>query len=96
MEERWVVVTTDNTRRGVFCGILKSWDEDKCIAILNNARMAIYWSQETKGVLGLASIGPQKGSKITPSVKQIELNGTTSIIDMSKEAVQQWEKQIWD
>ena len=96
MKKRMIVVTTDSTRRGVFFGQLVSYDADKQYAILKDAQMAIYWSAETKGVLGLASIGPQSGSRISPIISKIELNGVTSIMDCSDKAVEQWQKKIWD
>jgi hypothetical protein len=95
-KKRFVVVTTDNTRRGVFGGYLKSYDPDKMIAILTDAHMAVYWSAASKGVLGLASIGPQKGSRITPAIPAIELNGVTAVMDCKEEAVKQWQSGIWD
>jgi len=94
--KRFVVITTDSTRRGVFGGYLEKSDLDKQTATLIEARMAIYWSAATKGVLGLASIGPQKGSKITPSVPTIELNGVTSIMDCTPKAVTKWQNGGWD
>lgn len=93
--KRFVVVTTDKDRRGVFGGYLESWDQDKAIAVLTGAHMAIYWSSETKGVLGLASIGPQEGSRITPAVPRIELNGVTSVIDCKEEAISEWIREPW-
>lgn len=93
-EKRYVVITTDKDRRGVFFGELSS--ENKGVVELKSARMAIYWSSDTKGVLGLASIGPQKGSRISPAVPKIKLNGVTAIMDCSSEAIKQWEKQLWD
>jgi hypothetical protein len=92
-KKRIVVVTTDKDRRGVFCGDLVS--EEEGVVVLKSARMAVYWSTETKGVLGLASIGPQKGSRITPVVPKIKLNGVTSVIDCTKEAVKKWGAGIW-
>ena len=94
MTKRIVLVTTDKDRKGVFCGELVS--EKREAVELKNARMAVYWSSATRGVMGLASIGPQKGSRITPSVPKIKLNGVTSITDCTKEAVKQWEKELWD
>lgn len=92
-ENRMVVVTTDKDRRGVFFGELLSHENE--IAILKNAQMAIYWSSETKGVLGLASIGPQDGSRITPIVPKIEINGVTAVMDCTKEAVKKWKEMKW-
>jgi len=94
VKKRMVVVTTDKDRRGVFCGEFVSESDD--VVELKNAHMAVYWSQETKGVLGLASIGPQKGSKITPPVPKIKLNGVTSVIDCTEEAVKKWKDQPWN
>lgn len=95
MNNRIVLVTTDKDRRGVFCGELDSYDADKQCAVLTNARMCIYWSAETRGVLGLASIGPQHGSRVSPAVRRIELNGVTSVSDVSPEASREWEKEPW-
>jgi len=93
-KKRMVVVTTNKDRRGVFFGELEAYDEKAETVSLNNAQMAIYWSSETKGVLGLASIGPQVGSRITPIVPKISLNGVTSVIDCTPEAQKQWKAQI--
>lgn len=93
MEKRMVVVTTDKDRRGVFFGKLVSEDGD--IVELADARMAVYWSKETKGAAGLAAIGPQDGSRISPPVPKIKLNGVTSIMDCSYEAVKKWEAGLW-
>ena len=90
---RMVVVTTDSQRRGVFFGELLSFDAN--VAVLANAQMAIYWSAESRGVLGLASIGPQPGSRITPIVPRVELNGVTAIIDCTPAAVELWRTQTW-
>lgn len=94
MAKRIVLVTTNKDRRGVFCGELLS--ERGSVIELKDARMAVYWSTAVKGVLGLASVGPQKGSRITPKVPRIKLNGVTSITDCTKEAVENWEKEPWD
>lgn len=91
---RHVVVTTDKDKRGVFFGELQSHKKD--VVILKNAQMAVYWSAATKGVLGLASIGPQKGSKITPPIPCITLNGVTSVMDTTIEAVNTWKSQPWN
>lgn len=88
-----VVVTTDNQRRGVFGGILESRSDD--IVVLTNARNCIYWSKETRGVLGLAAIGPQSGSRIGPAVPKIELNGVTAVIEMTEQAQTAWESEPW-
>ena len=93
---RYVVVTTDKDRRGVFAGYLERFDEDKGIVILSQARMFVHWSIDTKGVLGLAAIGPQKGSLTSPAVPKIQLDGVTAVMDCSKKAKKEIEKGIWD
>jgi hypothetical protein len=95
-KKRMVVVTTDSTKRGVFFGELLSENSKADVVKLKNAQMAVYWSSATKSVLGLASIGPQKGSRISPVIPAITLNGVTSIMDASKEAVEKWKMQPWD
>ena len=93
MEKRMVVVTTDSTRRGVFFGELQKHENDICVLV--DAQMAVYWSKPTRGVLGLASIGPQEGSRITPIVPRIVLNGVTAVMDATPEAAKKWRKQLW-
>jgi len=93
--KRFVVVTTDKDRRGVFGGYLESHDKDNAYAVLTEAHMAIHWSPETRGVTGLASIGPQKGSRISPPIPRIELNGVTAVMDCTEQAEELWQKQIW-
>lgn len=90
---RNVVVTTDKDRRGVFCGELVSHKGD--IATLKNCRMAVYWSSDVHGVLGLAAAGPSKTCRISPAIPRIKLNGVTAIMDMTDEAKAAWEKQPW-
>ena len=88
-----MVVTTDVNRRGVFGGELVLHEQD--VVVLENAMMCVYWSAETNGVLGLASIGPQKGSKVTPVVPKIEINGVTSVMDATDVAASAWRAQPW-
>ncbi len=95
-KKRMVVITTDKDRRGVFFGELVVHDATMRTCTLKHARMAIYWSRATKGVVGLASIGPQPGSRISPPVPSIKLNGVTAVMDASKEAASEWEAGRWD
>lgn len=99
-KDTFVVVTTDHERRGVFGGILESkkrnenfntWD-----VILSECRNCVYWSKETKGFMGLASIGPQKGSRISPAITKSEINGVTCIMEVSNAAQKIWESEPWD
>jgi len=97
MEEgkQFVLITTDKDKRGVFGGYLKE-DKSPDYVILNQARMVVYWTKEVKGVLGLASIGPQSGCRISLPVDEIKLFGVTSITKCSDQSIKQWEKDIWN
>lgn len=88
---RNVVVTTSH--RGVFWGVLDEESGDECVLL--GARMAVYWSADCRGVLGLASSGPTDGCRITPSVPRIRLTGVTSIADTTDAASAAWEKAPW-
>jgi len=90
---RNVVVTTDKDRRGVFGGELISEDGDR--VTLRNARMAVYWSADVHGVVGLAAGGPTTSCRISPAVPKIGLNGVTAVMDMTDEAKAAWDKEPW-
>lgn len=92
--DRYVVITTDANRRGVFGGVLESQSGD--VVVLRNARMCIFWSAETHGVLGLAATGPKPGSRLSPAIPRIEVNGVTAIMDVTPEARKTWENWKWD
>lgn len=94
MVGKFVVVTTDHTRRGVFAGVLAACGADGNV-VLRDAQQAVYWSVETRGVFGLAAIGPQRGSRIGPPVPQLSLNGVTSVSLATDEARALWEAQPW-
>lgn len=89
----FVVITTDSSRRGVFAGTLKKRDGENIT--LTDARMCVYWSEQTNGVLGLAAIGPQDGSRIGNAVPEIELNGVTAVMRCTDEAKKVWESEPW-
>ena len=87
-----VVVTT--IHRGVFYGELISNGGDSCK--LGEARNCVYWPEGNKGFLGLASIGPQKGARVTSvAVPSLTLLGVTSISECTPEAVEKWESAPW-
>lgn len=90
-----VVVTTDKDKRGIFYGVLESHDLQAETAKLTDARMCIYFCKSTRGVLGLAGIGPQPGSRVTPAIPSIELTGVTSVMECSDEACAKWEEGPW-
>ena len=94
-ETKAVLVTTEY--RGVFFGYIPSNAKVSSDAriTLASARNCIYWSQDVKGFLGLASIGPSDNCKIGPAVPKLELFKITSITDVTPDAVSAWEKSVW-
>jgi len=62
---------------------------------LPRARMCQYWSAPTRGILGLAAIGPQAGSRVGPRVPQIDLESVTAVIVCTPEAAVAWESAPW-
>jgi hypothetical protein len=89
-KERAVLVTT--AHRGVFFGYATETDSE--VISLRAARNCIYWPAENKGFLGLANMGPVKGSRIGPPAN-IELRAITCVAECTPEAVQAWEKAPW-
>lgn len=87
------VITTEH--RGVFAGQVESTSEDGKTVTLTDARMCVYWSQMTHGVLGLAADGPNAECRVGPKVPSIELRGVTATIKMTDEAVLAWDKEPW-
>jgi len=92
-----VVVYTD--KRGVFFGYVKPsaliGEEWRRRLDLEDARMAVYWSSDVGGVLGLAAKGPSADCRISPAVPLhvcVDIHGVTRCTD---EAVEAWEKAPW-
>lgn len=90
-----VLITTDNTKRGVFMGFIKPEDADKETLEAEEVRMAVFWSTEVKGVVGLAAKGPTKSCRISPAAKKAILKGVTATLEISDEALVAWRKEPW-
>ena len=86
-----IIVTTEH--KGVFFGHGEVSDQ-KTIR-LERAQMAVYWSADVKGILGLAATGPTAGCKIGPPVPAITLQAVTSIIECSEQAARAWGEAPW-
>jgi len=93
---KYVVVSTDETKRGVFFGKLKYFDRENQVIVLNECQMAVRWSTTTKGFNNLAVQGPQSGSRITKPVLEQELNGVSCVMLATQEATKEWKKEKWD
>ena len=90
-----VLITTDTTKRGVFMGFIDPKDADKETLEAHNVRMAVYWSADVKGVIGLAATGPTKGCKISEAAKKATLKGVTAVMELTDKAVKAWEAEPW-
>lgn len=86
-----LIVTT--AHKGVFFGYGTPTTESTIR--IERARMCVYWSSDIKGVVGLASVGPNKNCKIGPAAPAITLRDVTSVMELSEEAAKCWEAQPW-
>ena len=89
-EEKMVVVVTQGN--AIFCG----WttDTETGAIKLRAARQAVYYSADTKGLLGLAANGPGKDSRIGPPAN-ITVRNVTHVIECAPSAVKVWEDAKW-
>lgn len=90
-QKNYKIVTTD--KRGVFFGVVTK--ETKDSLVLKEAQMCVYWHSSVRGVLGLASSGPNNQCRITKAIPSIKLNGVTAIMDCTNEAVENWKQCFW-
>lgn len=86
-----LVVTTKH--KGVFFGYGVYAGEE--ITVLENARMVVYWSPDTKSVVGLAANGPSKSCRISPAVPSITIRDVTAGIVCSADAAAKFEAAPW-
>jgi small nuclear ribonucleoprotein (snRNP)-like protein len=85
-----VIVTTEH--RGVFYGKLKSYDEDRRAAVLDNALMIIHFGT-TQGLFQLAATGPTASSRLSAIAPSVRLEKTVSIIGVSAAAEESWTRR---
>ncbi len=90
-----VLITTDTTKRGVFMGFIDPKDSDKETLEAYDVRMAVYWSADVKGVIGLAATGPTKDCKISAAAKKATLKGVTAVMELTDKAIKAWEAEPW-
>lgn len=89
---RHVLVTTIN--RLVMMGILEA--QEGTSVTLTEARNCLYWSNQVRGVFGLAAVGPDVNCRVGRAVPRISLTDVTSITDCTPEAVAAWEAEPWN
>lgn len=93
MERKPVVVTTKH--RGVFFGYLTDGSKLPSEVTLERARICVYWSSALKGVLGLASTGPDSDCRVGVAVPTITLWDVTSVTECTPGASAKWEVAPW-
>lgn len=87
-----LLVTTQH--RGVFFGYGQRAEKQSEIE-LTQARMAVSWSTDMRGVFGLAVVGPSNSCKIGMAVPVLTLCDVTAVAECTPEAVEKWEKAPW-
>ena len=90
-KKQFVVVCTEY--RGVFAGYATNTDSDPIV--LSDAQMCVYWSQDTRGVMGLAADGPTSSCKITKPVPKMKAYKVTAVLDTTDDAEKAWQKCPW-
>lgn len=90
-----VVMTTDSTKRGVFFGYINPGDKDKEVLEAKHVQMAVYWSRDVQGVIGLTVDGPSKHCKITKAAPTCIIRGVTLVSTVSTKAEKNWKKAYW-
>lgn len=90
-----VLITTDSSKRGVFAGLISPEDVDKEIITVDEIRMAVYWSSDVRGVIGLASTGPSKNCRISKAAKRATISGVTAVFELTDEALRKWREEPW-
>lgn len=96
---RAIIVCTD--KRGVFFGYVPNdgpSNEDMLSPDarpkLFGARMAVYWTNAERGVMGLASAGPGPQCRIGAAA-DIVVKDIHAVIDVTNESAARWELAPW-
>jgi len=93
-KNRFVVIATASRPWLVACGRLVNDDGEGRVE-LADARCAVYWSGETRSVLGLASHGPAPGSRISRACERVAIRGVELMLDATPQAVAAWRAEPW-
>ena len=78
----------------IFAGWSTS-DPKADIIVLNNARQVIYFSADTKGMLGLAANGPGKDSRVSNECPQVIIRKPVNVLLGSSAAADRFSTFIW-
>lgn len=85
-----ILVTTE---RGVFVG----YGNPRITTEIEiyDARMVVYWPQNTHGVVGLTINAAPSGTKLSPAASKMYLTGVTMCCEASPEAAASWNDNTW-
>ena len=87
-----VLVTT--SFKGVFFGY--TTDDIRSPSIyLTGCRMAVTWSADVRGIIGLAAAGPTKGCRISQGADGV-VHSITAAWLCTPKATKAWEAAPWD
>lgn len=92
---KYVLLSTDENKRGVFFGVLEQYDNDKKQAVLSDCRMIVKWSSETKGFNSIAHHGVKSDSRVTFAAPSHFLDGVSSIALATDEAIKSVTASPW-
>lgn len=93
MKSKAVPLVVTTLHKGVFFGYGEP--TDKTEIRLERAQMAVKWTSDIGGVMGLAGEGPSKSCKISRPIPAITLRDVTAVMEASPEAAKGWEKCPW-
>ena len=90
-----VLITTDNTKRGVFFAYINPEDADKETIPAEQIQMCIRWSSDRHGVLGLAAMGPSAKCRVSPPTPSGFIHGVTFVAICTPGAIKAWKSEPW-
>lgn len=90
-----VLITTDSSKRGVFMGFIDPKETDKDTVTAEEVRMAVHWTSDVRGVIGLAASGPTKNCKISKAAPKAVIKGVTACVQITDDALKAWRKEPW-
>jgi len=84
-----ILITTQH--RGVFFAQVEESTDltNKMLTNLKNCRMAIYWNTK-RGIMELAEVGPNSGSKIGAPADIDVIHDITAIFSVTDKATEKW------
>ena len=87
----WAVIVCEP--RGVYMGLVEMPSVMPAEIRAFQVRNAVFYKQT--GDLGLAVVGPMKGSRITGAAEEMLLKAPKTIAVCSEKALQAWEDEPW-